>query len=75
MSALERAIKIAGSLSQLAEAIDASPQVVQNWRSRERVPPERCADIERATAGAVTCAELRPDVFTPIAPRADQAAA
>lgn len=27
-----------------------------------QVPAERCTDIERATAGAVTCEELRPDL-------------
>lgn len=67
MSALERAIKIVGTPSQLAEAIGASPQVVQNWRSRGRVPPERCTDIEHATGGEVTCHELRPDIFGPAA--------
>jgi DNA-binding transcriptional regulator YdaS (Cro superfamily) len=28
------------------------------------VPAERCGAIERATAGAVTALELRPDVFS-----------
>lgn len=64
MEALERAIEAAGGLSALAGAIDVSPQVVSNWRSRGRVPPERCDAIERATNGAVTSHELRPDIFT-----------
>ena len=71
MSAIERAIEHAGSLSALAEAIKASPQVVQNWRARG-VPPERCAEVEAATNGAVTRHDLRPDIFgaTPATERA-----
>jgi len=71
---LERAIKIVGSLSQLADAIDVSPQVVQNWRSRGRVPPERCADVERATGGTVSRHDLRPDIFGPAPAPAERAA-
>jgi DNA-binding transcriptional regulator YdaS (Cro superfamily) len=63
MKALKRAIEAAGGVSALAAAINASPQTVINWRNRKRVPPERCADIERATGGAVTRHELRPDIF------------
>lgn len=62
MSALERAIERAGGLSALASAIGVTPQVVVNWRKRG-VPPERCAEIERATEGTVTRADLRPDIF------------
>lgn len=62
MEALERAIEVAGGLSALAVAIGSTPQVVQNWRKRG-VPPERCADVERATGGKVTRADLRPDLF------------
>lgn len=36
---------------------------VSQWIAGERVPAERCNDIEAATAGAVTRYELRPDVF------------
>jgi DNA-binding transcriptional regulator YdaS (Cro superfamily) len=53
-----------GSQTRLAEAIEAQPQLVWQWAQpdgRRRVPVERCPAIERATAGAVTCEELRPD--------------
>lgn len=33
------------------------------WLKKDRVPPARCAAIEEATAGEVTCHDLRPDVF------------
>lgn len=36
-------------------------QTVQSWL-KTRVPAEHCPTIERATAGAVRCEELRPDV-------------
>jgi DNA-binding transcriptional regulator YdaS (Cro superfamily) len=38
---------------------------VSHWR-RRGVPLVRAIAIERATAGAVTRAELRPDIFGPL---------
>ena len=38
-----------------------SYQTVQQWRAT-RVPAEYCSEIERATKGAVTCEDLRPDL-------------
>jgi DNA-binding transcriptional regulator YdaS (Cro superfamily) len=60
--ALNSAISILGSPAALAAAIGVSPQVVTNWRARERVPAEYCPAIEKATKGAVTCESLRHDV-------------
>lgn len=64
MSPLERAIDHAGGLSALARAIGKNtlPQHIINWRNRG-VPPDRCVDIERATDGVITRAQLRPDIF------------
>jgi len=41
-----------------------SPVTIHQWAFRpdKQVPAERCPAIERATGGAVTCEELRPDV-------------
>lgn len=61
-TALEIAIDKVGGLTELAKLIKSKPQVIVNWRKRG-VPPERCGDIERATAGFVTRAQLRPDIF------------
>ncbi len=38
---------------------------VSHWR-RRGVPLARAIAIERATAGVVTRAELRPDIFGPL---------
>lgn len=52
-----------GLASDLARALGVTPTVVSHWASGERpIPPARCPSIERATSGAVTCEELRPDV-------------
>lgn len=48
---------------QLAKDLGVNPVVISQWRTGvRRVPAERCPSIEEATAGAVTCEELRPDV-------------
>lgn len=62
-SALERAIEIAGSQAALADLIGKTQAHIAMWLRRKKVPAEVCADIEGATEGKVTCAELRPDVF------------
>lgn len=69
---IERAINILG-LAGLARALGVSPQAVHKWRS-SRVPAERCAEVEKATAGAVTRYDLRPDVFGPAPPTDKQVA-
>lgn len=49
--------------SELARALSVDPPLLYQWRKRIRkVPAERCWQIERATDGAVTCEELRPDL-------------
>jgi len=59
---LERAIAAAGGITKLASALGLkSHAVIHQWRLN-RVPAERCPDIEKLTAGAVRCEELRPDV-------------
>lgn len=59
---LQTAISILGSQEKLAESLGVKQQHVSYWLNN-RVPAERCRDIERATDGAVTCQMLRPDVF------------
>ena len=62
MNGLNEAIRVTGGQAKLARAMGISTQTVHNWLSRGNVPAERCIDIERATGGAVTCEELRPDL-------------
>lgn len=62
------------SSAQLAREIKTSPAVVYQWRKGLRpVPIERCAAIERATAGAVSRRDLRPDDWADIWPELKEA--
>ena len=67
MSALDRAIKVAGGLTRLADRIKVKPQVVANWRKRG-VPANRVLAIEAATTDRngrprVLRHDLRPDLY------------
>jgi DNA-binding transcriptional regulator YdaS (Cro superfamily) len=59
---LETAIKLAQSEAKLARLLDVSRQAISNWK-RRGVPAEQCLQIEIALRGAITRAELRPDLF------------
>jgi DNA-binding transcriptional regulator YdaS (Cro superfamily) len=63
MSALERAIKIAGSQGLLARAIGRRQSDVWYWLHKRNacVPAEVCELIEKATG--VPREELRPDLW------------
>lgn len=56
------AAQAVGSRSELARIIGVSKGAVWQWEHERRIPAERCPAIERATNGAVTCEEMRPDV-------------
>ena len=60
--AIEEACRLAGGASALSRRLAVTPTTVSEWRSGKRtVPIERCVEIERATEGAVTRMDLRPD--------------
>lgn len=60
-SAIARASGVLGSQLALANAIKVAPAQVSQWANGVRpVPAHYCVDIERATAGAVSRADLRP---------------
>lgn len=60
--AIHQACERLGSQAGLAKAIDVAPAIVHQWRSGARpVPVQHCLAIERATSGAVTRRDLRPD--------------
>ena len=61
MNALERAAAAVGGFSALAAAIGVSQSTPSMWKARGSVPVEHCLAIERATEGAVTRRDLRPD--------------
>lgn len=62
MLALERAIEQGGGVGALASVVGVAANAPSMWRKRGLVPAEHCPLIELATAGAVRCEELRPDV-------------
>lgn len=51
------------SQQQFADLVGVTQGRVSQWLGGDRVPAERCAEIEAATNGQVTRYELRPDVF------------
>jgi DNA-binding transcriptional regulator YdaS (Cro superfamily) len=61
---IEKAVSRIGGQAALAKAIGVTPAMVYQWLTGRRpVPAERCAAIEAATSGAVTRADLRPDLW------------
>ena len=71
VDALRKAIQHAGSQGKLASSISAylnrptfKQQTISYWlRTGTLIGPEYWPAIEHATAGLVTRADLRPDVF------------
>lgn len=52
-----------GAQTRLAERIGAQPQLVWQWANGVKpVPADRCASVERESAGVVICEVLRPDL-------------
>ncbi len=66
MSALQRAILIAGNSTKLGKKVGVSRQAVEQWKV---VPPERVLAVEKATG--VSRYDLRPDIYGP-APEASK---
>lgn len=58
--ALMEAVRIAGSLRELAEIVGLTKQAVHKWKS-ERIPADYIVKIERATG--VPRQHLRPDLY------------
>lgn len=66
---ISRACDVVGGMGVLAGIIGVSAPTISQWRAGTRpVPVERCTAIERATAGAVTRKDLRPDDWMKIWP-------
>lgn len=62
--ALERAVRIVGGQTALAQILGKSQSHVWYWLNKGgRVPAEHAVIIEAATKGEVTRHQLRPDVF------------
>jgi len=65
MSAIEKAISLSGSQSELARRVGVRQGTLWKWLKKGIAPAEHVLAIERATNGKVTRYQLRPDVFGP----------
>jgi DNA-binding transcriptional regulator YdaS (Cro superfamily) len=63
MTAIEKAVAAVGGRQALADICSVRYQAVEKWVRLDRVPAERVLQIEKATKGAVTRHELRPDLY------------
>jgi len=73
--ALRAAIALAGSQAALARMIDALPQQIGNWLTRDKeIDPVYCARIEASLCGRVTRQQLRPDDWETVWPEIASAA-
>ena len=63
MTALDKAIKTAGSARKIAAALGLSSMSISHWKNRDNgiVPPDYVLPISRMTG--VTPHELRPDLY------------
>lgn len=71
---IEDAIKARGSQTKLAEAMGCSQQQISYLLKAKTVTAEMAIKIDKATGGAVSRHDLRPDVFG-VRPRAKASAA
>lgn len=69
--AIELLKKHYGSQTAIAKRFDLLPMAITQWKKRG-VPVKYCPQIEADTDGAVTCHQIRPDVFP--APKCDAVA-
>jgi DNA-binding transcriptional regulator YdaS (Cro superfamily) len=64
MDAIKKAVEVVGGQALLSRMLGVKTPTVNQWVKGFRpVPVGRCAAIERATGGAVTRRDLRPDDF------------
>lgn len=62
-AATEKAIELLGGPAAAGRLFGISRVAVHMWQQRGKVPAERVLEVERATEGAVSRYQLRPDVF------------
>lgn len=60
---LEKLVEIAGGQSALARKMKVTQQAVFAWLKKKRLPAEQVIKAEKVVNGAVTCHELRPDIY------------
>jgi len=67
---MQHVIDQLGGPAAVARMVGCKPPSVIEWRKRG-IPADRCPNIERASAGKVTCEQLRPDAAWHRVPDAD----
>lgn len=60
--ALDKAIRVIGTVSAFASVLGVPSSLPSMWRKRGCVPARHCPAIERVTGGAVRCEDLCPEV-------------
>jgi DNA-binding transcriptional regulator YdaS (Cro superfamily) len=65
------AINLLDGVTSVSRLCGVKPPSVWEWKQRGSIPIEHCATIERATGGAVTRKDLRPDDWARIWPELD----
>lgn len=64
MTAIKKAIDLAGGQAALSKKINVHASFISQWvTGRRPIPAEHCRAIEAAVDGQVTRYDLRPDVF------------
>lgn len=59
---LDNLIEWSGSQARLAQILDVTRQAVSVWVARGRISASMAIEVEKATKGAFTKRQLRPDV-------------
>ncbi|OJU88480.1 MAG: Cro/Cl family transcriptional regulator [Acinetobacter sp. 38-8] len=59
--AFEKAVEIAGTRTALAKVLGIRPWALFKW-NLDKIPENRCEQIEQFTQGEVKASELRPDI-------------
>lgn len=69
---IERAIAVVGTQKKLAERVGVAQPTVWSWlHSKKKVSPEYVPVLVAVTGGAVSAAEIRPDLPDVFPPNAD----
>lgn len=76
MNKVQAACTVAGGQAGLSRSLGVTAAAVNQWiKGLRPVPPKHCVAIERATNGAVTRRDLRPDDWHLIWPELAQSSA
>lgn len=56
------AMRRAGGVALVAAHFEINPVSVYEWIKRDRVPADKCPEIEKLSGGAVKCEEMNSEV-------------